>query len=113
VVDRGVSDIGKELMKLNISVIFTDGFQDDFIMQSILPWRILITTRPRIFVEDACNYEYGIIAFPVRDLWDPEIKTAKRISKEIVRHKLWRKKHGFVVKLKSGGRPASYKELIG
>ena len=111
VVDHGLVRLGKELGRLNIRVIPVGDYSDETIMQGLLPGRILITKRPRVFIDGAYCYEYGIISVKGLPLKLPQ-KAARCVSKVLAVRNLWSKKHGFLVQFQHNGR-SNYRELIG
>ena len=111
VVDKGLADLGRELRQLNITVILVDNFADERMKEAILPLRLFVTRRSKKFKEEACCYEYGIIAINEVGTTDSK-KLAKRISREIVKFHLWTRHHGFMLTLRKTGK-SNYEELIG
>ena len=99
VVDKGLAILGAELKKLNIIVVFMDKVPDDRIKEDFLSLRLFVTRRSEKFKEEACCYEYGIIAIDQIETNDYK-KLAKRISREIVKFHLWSKQHGYMLTFK-------------
>lgn len=103
VVDENISGIESELLKRNIKVIsIPKGTDDEIIKQVYLPRRILITTNSAHFIDDASSYEYGIIALDHLKFKDSK-NMAVLVSKALIKHQLWAKGHGFILRLNDKG----------
>lgn len=109
IVDENVQALAGALRKRNLRVIIPrQGMDDATIKSELLPHRIFITKNAKDFVYEASSYEYGIIALENLSFIDPEPdptknKTAQIISKAIIDHGLWSKRHGFILILNENG----------
>lgn len=117
VVDENIEALAAALREANIRVITPrKGTLDAQIKTELLPGRILVTKNTKDFKDEASSYEYGIISLDKLKFIDTEKSPAKNstvalISKAIIKHNLWAKRHGFLLTLHDSGEH-HYEDLV-
>jgi hypothetical protein len=110
VLDEGLAGLAPALREANIKVVeIPSGTEDEVIIQSYLPHRILVTRNKKPFLEHAPICEFGVVSLEKLSSIDPSTsfadnKTAKLISREISRNELWSKGAKFLLELRDSGR---------
>ena len=110
VVDESIQCLAPALRGANIKVIvFERETSDKDVNRELLSHRILVTSDPADFVDDAPIYEYGIVSLKKLSILDPapdysQNSTAQMISKAISKFRLWTKGAMFLLKLRDDGR---------
>lgn len=100
--------LGSALKDANIKIVTTAGWSEPDIKEQLLPHRIVVTTNPAAFVDDAPVYEYGVIALDGLATIDPSPaystnRTVQLLSKAISQHGLWAKGARFLLELRDDG----------
>ena len=99
VLDENLENIAESLREKNLRVLnILSGMSDELIKQTVLSGRIFITNNSKDFIKDARSLEYGIISTEAVKDKTPE-NLSFLISRAIIEHSLWSKKHSFIVKL--------------
>lgn len=117
VVEENVQTIAVPLRAANIRVIVPrPGMTDDVIKSELLPGRIFVTKSAEDFIYDASSYDYGIVSLDKLESVDPTSDPAKNttvtlISRALIEHKLWTKRHGFILVLAENGKHR-YQDLV-
>lgn len=105
VVDENVTSIVKHLQKKNIRVYTPDsGLQDnDPQFEKLIAGRIFITANPKDFIDRIPELDVGLIS--VEHVYQKTLPDllAQQISKVIREQKLFTKRHGFLVTMKTTG----------
>lgn len=116
VLDENLFELRSALQDLNLVVIVPEkGTPDSKIIDSLLSGRILITKNSKDFVNWASSFNFGIIALDHLNFIDAEPRgsknqTAKRISEVLISHRLWSKRHGFILNILNVGE--AYRDLV-
>ena len=104
VLDQNIETLKPFLQERNIKVIEPPtGMKDPDIIRLLLPHRILVTNNVIDFKKEASSFEFGIIGVPKSLMANPE-NAAALVSKALTDHKLWAKRHGFLVTLSVKGK---------
>jgi hypothetical protein len=117
ILDENVQSLSDGLRFINVRVIVPkSGTQDDFIIQELLPNRIIITNNSKDFIDYASSYDFGIVSLEGLSFIDSESNpkknvTIKLISKAFIEYELWSKRHGFILELKDNGKHL-YRDLV-
>lgn len=112
VLDEALSGIlGAALKDANIKVVPTAGWGEQDIKEQLLPHRIMVTTNPAGFVDDAPVYEYGVVALDKLACIDssPAYRTnptVQLLSMAISKYGLWAKGARFILELRDDGNHA-------
>ena len=109
VLDGDLFGLETALRAANIIVVKPpSGLCDDLMREQLLSYRIIVTSNPADFIQDAPVYEYGVIALDRLSFIDPapeysKNKTVQFISRAMSEYGLWAKGAKFLLELHDDG----------
>jgi hypothetical protein len=110
VLDADLTGLTPALREANIKVVeIPPGTKDTLVVRNYLFHRVVVTRNTKDFLEDAPIHEYGIISLEGLTFIDmspsfAENRTARLISQEISKKKLWSKGARFLLELRDDGK---------
>jgi hypothetical protein len=109
VLDENLFGLGPALRDANTKVVqLAAAWSDAEVKESLLPHRVMVTSNPHAFVDDAPVYEYGVVTLGKLKSIDtsPSYRTNRTVQlllKAMSQYGLWAKGAKFLLELRDDG----------